>query len=229
MFRSIFEPEPSAKTRVAFCLARAFVALVFLFAVDLTCLAQITTSTGGTRNETSRPASPSRRRNLVPRRRTSSGVSQGSISEQSDKFVDLGDSFADKSAWNAAEAAYKEAINISSGNADAWAGLGALYNDQGRLGEALNPLSRARGLDSSNARAAYGLGYTYLKMNRNRDAVGNFKQAISAEPTFAQAYFHLAMAYLALNEKPSALTQYEKLKELNAELAQELLTEINKK
>src|SRR5438034_7250590 len=54
---------------------------------------------------------------------------RGSVSEESDNFLDLGDDFALKSKWKAAEAAYKEAIRLSPGNSDALAALGYLYVD----------------------------------------------------------------------------------------------------
>lgn len=161
--------------------------------------------------------------------RPSTGISRGAVSEQSDRFVDLGDQFAGNSKWHAAEAAYREATNLSPGNADAYAGLGTLYNDQGRHGEAFHPLNKARALDPSNALANYGLGYAQMRQQKYNEAISYFKQAINSQRDFPQAYFDLGQTYLAQGNKPAALDQYEKLKEFDAEMAQELLAEINKK
>jgi tetratricopeptide (TPR) repeat protein len=181
-------------------------------------------------SNTPRHSPSSARKPLSRRPRTvTPGVSRGTVSEQSDNFVDLGDKFAEKSKWRAAEVAYKEAISLSPGNADAYAGLGTLYNDQGRHGDAFAPFNRARQSDPSNPLASYGLGYAYMRGQRYNDAVGFFKQAISAQPDFVQAYFDLGLSYVALSNKQAALSQYEKLKELDSVMAQELLTEINKK
>lgn len=161
--------------------------------------------------------------------RPNTGISRSAVSEQSDRFVDLGDQFAGISRYHAAEAAYREAINLSPGNADAYAGLGTLYNDQGRHGEAFTPLNSAKRIEPSNALANYGLGYAQMRQQKYNEAVGYFKQALNSQPDFPQAYFDLGLTYLAQSNKPAALSQYEKLKELDAGMAQELLAEINKK
>lgn len=210
-----------------------FAMLVFcVLAASLNVLGQVAPRSRATpepRAAAPRNSSPSPRKHLARRpRAVTPGVSRGNVSEQSDNFVDLGDKFAEKSKWRAAEAAYKEAITISPGNADAHAGLGTLYNDQGRHGEAFAPFNKARQSDPSHPLASYGLGYAYLRGQRYNDAVGFFKQAISAQPDFAQAYFDLGLTYVALSNKEAALSQYEKLKQFDAGLAQELLTEINK-
>jgi tetratricopeptide (TPR) repeat protein len=197
-------------------------------------LAQEPTTSTGRVNPPKTNTSPRRtnsgRRGYIRRAaRPKTGISRGSVSEQSDNFVALGDTFAEKSEWNAAQAAYTEAISLSPGNADAHAGLGTLYNDQGKHGDAFRPLSTARSLDPSNVLANYGLGYAYMRSLKYREAIGYFKQAISGQPDFAQAYLDLGLTYLALNDKQAALSQYEKLKEFDGESAQELLTEINKK
>jgi tetratricopeptide (TPR) repeat protein len=69
----------------------------------------------------------------------------------SDDFVELGDQFYQKGKFNAAEAAYKEALKLWSGNADAVAGLGYLYVSKGMRLEAQSQLSRLRQLDSAMA------------------------------------------------------------------------------
>jgi tetratricopeptide (TPR) repeat protein len=73
------------------------------------------------------------------------------VSSDSDTFVELGDQFYQKGKFNAAEAAYKEALKLWSGNADAVAGLGYLYVSKGMRLEAQSQLSRLRQLDSAMA------------------------------------------------------------------------------
>lgn len=208
------------------------ITLLFLcvFTASLNVLGQVApraTDDATTPKPANTPRHSPKRPSRGPRPRT--GISRSAVSEQSDRFVDLGDQFAGNSKWHAAEAAYREAINLSPGNADAWAGLGTLFNDQGRHGEAFTPLNKARGLDPSNALANYGLGYAQLRQQKYNDAVSYFKQALNSQRDFPQAYFDLGLAYLAQGNKPAALDQYEKLKEFDAEMAQELLAEINKK
>ena len=70
---------------------------------------------------------------------------------ESDRFLNLGDSFRQDGKWNAAEAAYKESIAVWSGNADALLELGFLYIDRNRLPEAQAVYSKLRGVNSSVA------------------------------------------------------------------------------
>jgi tetratricopeptide (TPR) repeat protein len=220
-------PQPVSGKRLPVTITMLFLCVL---TASLTVLGQVAPS--ATDNAiTPKPGSTPRHSPKRPSRgpRPSTGISRSAVSEQSDRFVDLGDQFAGNSKWHAAEAAYREAINLSPGNADAWAGLGTLFNDQGRHGEAFTPLNKARGLDPSNALANYGLGYAQLRQQKYNDAVSYFKQALNSQRDFPQAYFDLGLTYLAQNNKLAALDQYEKLKEFDAEMAQELLAEINKK
>lgn len=70
---------------------------------------------------------------------------------ESDRFLDLGERFRKEGKWNAAEAAYKEAVNVWSGNAEALRDLGFLYIDRNRLPEAQGVYSKLRSVNSSLA------------------------------------------------------------------------------
>ena len=75
---------------------------------------------------------------------------------ESDQFLDLGDSFRKNGKWSAAEAAYKEAINVWPGNADALLELGFLYLDRNKLPEAQGVYSKLRSVNSSVAAELLG-------------------------------------------------------------------------
>lgn len=70
---------------------------------------------------------------------------------ESDRFLDLGDSFRKEGKWNAAEAAYKESITVWPSNAYALRELGFFYLDRNRLSEAQGVYSKLRAVDSSVA------------------------------------------------------------------------------
>lgn len=95
--------------------------------------------------------SPRNRERHRPVRVINTSVPRESSSGLSDNFVALGDQFAETSKWNAAEAAYNEAIKLQSGNADAWAALGYLFVDQSKFGEAYRAYNRLRGMSSGYA------------------------------------------------------------------------------
>lgn len=53
--------------------------------------------------------------------------------------------------WNAAEAAYKEAVTVWAGNADALLELGYLYLDKNKIDEAQQTLGKLRSVNASYA------------------------------------------------------------------------------
>ena len=107
------------------------------------------------RKATDKPAEPkpttTTRRPTHPRTPRPPTTSATAASTESDKFLDLGGHFREERKWNAAEAAYKEAIKLWPGNADALLELGYLYIDRNKLPEAQSVLSKLRGVNSSFA------------------------------------------------------------------------------
>lgn len=73
------------------------------------------------------------------------------VSVESNNFLLLGDRFRDQEKWNAAAAAYKEAVNVWSGNSDALLELGYLYLDRNRIDEAQQTYSKLRSVNASYA------------------------------------------------------------------------------
>jgi len=113
----------------------------------------ITKSTGAatsTAHTTRRSETLNRNRTHRAARIKTEGPRSSNV-EQSDLFASLGDSFLEKNKWNAAEAAYREATKLYSGNDDAWAGLGELYVEKGNIAEASHIYNKLLGLNSAAA------------------------------------------------------------------------------
>jgi tetratricopeptide (TPR) repeat protein len=126
------------------------VAIFFICALAATpdAVAQLIPKATGRAAE---PKSASARRERRKIRQTAPAASKTPASIESDNFLDLGDRFREKEKWNAAEAAYKEAIKVWPGNADALSELGYLYLDTNKMDEAQQTLSRLRAVNSSYA------------------------------------------------------------------------------
>ena len=92
-----------------------------------------------------------RRGPRVPRSTNPPGSTPAVVTE-SDRFLQLGDRFREKERWNAAEAAYKEAVNIWSRNAEALAELGYIYLNSNRVQEAQATASKLQGVNPQYAR-----------------------------------------------------------------------------
>lgn len=79
------------------------------------------------------------------------GTTKSPATVESDNFLDLGDTFRQQKKWKAAEAAYKEAVTVWSGNAEALVELGYLYLDTNRINEAEQTYGKLRSVNASFA------------------------------------------------------------------------------
>jgi tetratricopeptide (TPR) repeat protein len=104
-----------------------------------------------TGREPDNKAASARREHRHKARLTAPATSRSPTSVESDKFLDLGDTFREQKKWKAAEAAYKEAVNVWPGNADALLELGFLYLDRNRLDEAQQIQGKLRSVNASYA------------------------------------------------------------------------------
>jgi hypothetical protein len=143
MFRS-----DSTNNRSSHKARRVLLLLAFVVCYALSAAPEVagqpTPSDTGRAGTKSPPRTPVRRPR--PPRRDLSTVAKTPASVESYQFVDLGERFREKELWNAAEAAYKEAVNVWSGNGEALLLLGYLYLDE-------RDLTAAKKLE--NARAAH--------------------------------------------------------------------------
>jgi tetratricopeptide (TPR) repeat protein len=98
-------------------------------------------------NKSARP-----RREPRPRvRHTTSATLSSPAAVESVNFYDLANRFREQKKWKAAEAAYKEAVNVWPGNADALLELGYLYLDRNRIDEAERTHGKLRSVNASHA------------------------------------------------------------------------------
>jgi tetratricopeptide (TPR) repeat protein len=122
--------------------------VVLFFISDVAVGQRLPKATG---REPENKAASARREHRHKVRLTAPMTSRNPASLESDNFFDLGDRFRQQKKWKAAEAAYKEAVNVWSGNADALSELGFLYLDTSRIQEAEQTYAKLRSLNASYA------------------------------------------------------------------------------
>jgi tetratricopeptide (TPR) repeat protein len=66
------------------------------------------------------------------------------------------------------------------------------------------------------------LGNIYVEAGRDEEAMAAYKQAMNLDLDNPQAHYHLVEVYLRMGDRDSALEQYETLRTLDEELANEL-------
>jgi tetratricopeptide (TPR) repeat protein len=148
--------------------------------------------------------------------------------DYADAYYNLGIAYAALGRWSEAIDAYKQAIKIKPNLVESYTNLGVAYGNLGRLPDAIDAFEQAIRIKPDLAEAHYNLGYAYGNLGRGAEAIEAYKQAIKIKPDYAEAHYNLGNSYLTIGDKNSALAEYNILKSLNSEMANNLLNQINK-
>jgi tetratricopeptide (TPR) repeat protein len=117
-------------------------------------------------------------------------------------------------AAESAVAAYRRAIELDPGHADALVNLGRLLHEQGELGEAETHYRAAATADPEGARARYNLGVVLEDQGRDEDAMGAYRDALRVDDQLAAAHFNLSRLYEARGDDAEALSHLAAYKRL---------------
>jgi tetratricopeptide (TPR) repeat protein len=104
--------------------------------------------------------------------------------------------------------------------------LGATMGKIGRYDEAMALFTKAGGLEPDNELIYYNIGVTYSRMDRPEEAIRAYTLAIRANPRMAAAHYNLGMMYFSQGRRKRALDQYEILKGLESDAANDLFERI---
>jgi tetratricopeptide (TPR) repeat protein len=127
--------------------------------------------------------------------------------------------------------AYKQVILINPNDANAYYNLSVTYKNLGLYKDAIEARKQAIRIDPNDAMNYYNLGEYYDHLGLYKDAIEAYKQAIRIDPDrviCAIFRFHLGVSYFLIGDINSALNEYNILKELDVNLANELFDLINK-
>jgi tetratricopeptide (TPR) repeat protein len=115
----------------------------------------------------------------------------------------------DDATFDQAESAYKRALELDPGLANALTNLGNVRFRRGFVDEAEEYYRKALAIDQNQPEAFYNLGFLYYERGQASAAVPCFERAIAADPAFADAHFNLAMALEESGERDSARTHWQ--------------------
>jgi len=104
--------------------------------------------------------------------------------------------------------------------------LGATLGKIGQFEEAMALFTQAGGLEPDNELIHYNIGVTYNRMDRPEEAVRAYTLAIRANPRMAAAHYNLGLTYFNQGRRKLALDQYEILKSLDSDSANELFERV---
>lgn len=111
-------------------------------------------------------------------------------------------------------AAYRSALEIDPGLADAHLNLGRLLHDREETAEAEHCYRRALELRPEDATAAYNLGVALQDLGRFQEAVSTYLTTLEIDPSLADAHFNLAGIYEDLGEPEAAFRHLRTYKTL---------------
>ena len=150
------------------------------------------------------------------------------LSELASLNVHQGLKYYESERWQEAIVAFSDAIAINPNFAVAYFGLGVTYSRLENWEEALAYFEKTIELNPTFAQGYLGLGITYNILGFSAKAMEALKRAVLIDPRFAQAHHALALCYLRNGDRALALEEYEILRGLDPDLADQLILLINK-
>jgi tetratricopeptide (TPR) repeat protein len=110
--------------------------------------------------------------------------------------------------------AYRRAVELDPGHADAHCNLGRLLHEAGELGAAEAHYRLALAAAGDHAVAAYNLGVVLEAQSKTDDAAAAYKRALSIDARFADAHLNLARLYEKRGDETAAIRHYKEYKKL---------------
>ncbi len=144
-----------------------------------------------------------------------------------DAYLGMGKVHFDQGAYADAIVSYQKALKIRPRSANGHLSLGLALSNAGRYEEAMQAFQKAKELDPAAAETQILTGKAYFQAGMYALAIESFKDAVETDHEHAQAYFNLGRAYLRVGDRDLALDQQRILQNLDAQLADQLLTLIN--
>lgn len=124
----------------------------------------------------------------------------GQTELSADDWYRRGREYQAQQDYDAAVAAYLEALQRDHALGDAHNALGVTYAQQGRYDEAIAELKQAIELKPGYAYIHNNLGYTLLLQGANREAVSALEIAVQLDPDNEKAAFNLRIAHERLGD-----------------------------
>ncbi|MCH5374185.1 MAG: tetratricopeptide repeat protein [Planctomycetes bacterium] len=118
-----------------------------------------------------------------------------------------------------AEASCRKALALNPQNASATFRLGAVLVDLGRSSEAAECFRETIKLEPDLFEAHLALGIQSMNLNQNRAAIDALREAVRLRSQYAPARYYLALALQREGDFEQALTQFERILEIDPDSA----------
>jgi Flp pilus assembly protein TadD len=128
-----------------------------------------------------------------------------------DCHFNIGVAYMSKKDEKAAEAAWKQAIEVKADYTEAMNALSTLYNNQKRFEEAaaMSAKAASAGGGAGNADATFNQGIILWNQGKIAEAKTKFEETIKLNASHPDAHFQLGMALLNEGKLPEAVNAFE--------------------
>ncbi len=116
----------------------------------------------------------------------------------------------DQAGFEAARAAYEEALSLDADLAAAWTNLGSMYAETDALDEARHHFAQALRCDPQQPEAHVNLAELSLREGDCEAAIAGYRQVLKMAPDSIEAHYGLARALLEVGGKMQALAHLQR-------------------
>lgn len=128
-------------------------------------------------------------------------------------YLNLGLTHVALEQYDAAEAAYRNALRLNESYPEAWYNLGLAQMKRGRRDQAAKSFRTAIKHDPRYAHAWFNLAVLYAREGRDNEAIEAYRQALAVRPDYPQARLNLAVRYARQEKHDDAIREYRALLE----------------
>ena len=106
--------------------------------------------------------------------------------------------------------AWKQAVKLDPGYADAWEAMGQAYLDAGRYKDATAAFEAALKADPARARVLVLIGDAQAQAGRWKEATASYTSALKADPNLPGMYYRLGRAHSEMGQYERAIGFYQR-------------------
>lgn len=157
---------------------------------------------------------PEDRRAKSPRTAAKAPRQENTAEATGESFFRKGLEHYSRQEWDAAIAAYRQALSLDPKSSSCAYNLGLAYKAKDDLDAAVAAFRHALNLEPDMIKGLYMLGLTEIHRHRHADALPHLNRLISLQPDFAKAHYLLGTVYQAENRPDTAAFHFERFLKL---------------
>lgn len=152
------------------------------------------------------------------------GLPRGAGAQTLDELYRQAGSAMDQGRFQDAAALYRQAAQLSPGDADPLVGLGFALTRLGQVEEAVAVLDRALALDPNSSDAHTNMGFAHWTLGNRDRAVMEYGIAARLNPDNVQAHYNLGNSHMAMGSAAQAIAPLERVIQLQPNHVDALVT-----